>query len=93
MNALPFSAFLALADCAARAFAQHRTAKHPGADAAATRSFLRHEAVTALRFLWRSSAPSERTTLACRVAVWMDRPVEDIYSRVSARESKRGGPQ
>lgn len=86
---VPFSAFLALADCAARAFAQHRTSRHPDPDSAGARRFLRHEAVAALRYLWNMASPDERATLACRVAAWMGRPVAEIQARVAAREKAR----
>lgn len=81
----------ALADSAARVFAEERTTKFPGEDYARSRRFLRESPVHALRFLWKNGDVSLRTTVACRVAVWMGRPVKEIGDRITAREKARLG--
>ena len=90
--AMPYSAFFAFADCAARSFAENRTARRPGAENATCRTFLRDSAVIALWHLWRTADAAGRVTVACRVAVWMGRPVKEIQARVMAREKLRIGP-
>ena len=86
---IPFFDFYALADCAARSFAEWRTSKHPEPDSAKARQYLRAEPVRAIRYLWKTGDASQRTTVAARVAIWMNRPVKEIMARVDQRENAR----
>ena len=79
-----------LANCCAQVFAEWRTAKHPAADDANARQFLREQAVRGLRYLWHTGDVDQRTTVACRVAVWMKhQDVAGLHNRIAAREKAR----
>lgn len=79
-----------LADCAARGFAEWRTSKHPRADDAKCRQYLREAPVRALRYLWRTGDAQQRRTVAARVAIWMEKPdTPKLSMRVYERETRR----
>jgi len=87
---LHFSESYALADCCARIFAEWRTSKHPEPDDAGVRQILREQAVRGLRCLWQTGDYSQRATVACRVAIWMDHPnVSLLHKSVVEREKAR----
>ena len=96
MNALPFSATYALADCAARILDEWRTSKHPAPDDANVRQILRQNAVDGLRYLWQTGDAMQRTTVACRVVIWVRRlkshELAAWHTRITAREKARLGP-
>ena len=78
-----------MADCAARIFAASRTTKSSDRAAVKRRKLLRQPAVETLRYLWKTGDPSQREAVACRVAVWMKRPVEGLGKRIRNREKAR----
>jgi hypothetical protein len=93
-QSIPFTAHLAMCDNAARVLAQHRPAKNPLSETdrdldQRVRMILRESAVTALRWLWKSGDAHERSTVAARVAVWLNRDPK-VSLRVRDREKARG---
>ena len=86
---IPFLDCYGLAECAAREFAEYRTAKLP--DDERFRRYLRADPVRALRYLWRTGNAEQRSLVAARVAIWMKRPdVGRISNSVLERERARG---
>jgi hypothetical protein len=86
---LSFIDAFALADCAARIFAEERTSRNKEGWAVKGRQMLREPATRALRHLWRTGSVDQRVTVATRVAIWMKRPAQETQIRIKRRETAR----
>jgi hypothetical protein len=88
-EAFVFSDTCAIADCAAEVFAYHRTSKKSEFSSSWSRGIQRASAVQTLRKLWKTGDYSQRSTVAARVRIWMERPKDGTVEKIFAREKAR----
>jgi hypothetical protein len=88
---LTFFEFFALLDCAAARFEELRYQGNSSPDLGHLRIWARHQAVQALRYLWRTADASRRAMLAERVYQWAHdcEPPPHWRERILKRERVR----